>query len=112
MGRMGNFDALNFSPLTNANAECVTKIEIENVLIFFILRNFASSDPSTATDGSYGERAHEDELGDVARRLYITIFLMRARRRTSADVSSLSEAEGKKGKAKGMAMGAPRARPT
>ena len=57
MGRMGNFDALNFSPLTNANAECVTKIEIENVLIR--LRNFASSDPSTATDGSYGERAHE-----------------------------------------------------
>ena len=35
MGRMGNFDALNFSPLTNANAECVTKIEIENVLIYF-----------------------------------------------------------------------------
>ena len=61
------------------------------------MRNFAS----TATDGSYGERAHEDELGDVARRLYITIFLMRARRRTSADVSSLSE--GKKGKG----MGAP-----
>ena len=62
MGRMGNFDALNFSPLTNANAECVTKIEIviENVLNFSnILRNFASSDPSTATDGSYGERAHE-----------------------------------------------------
>ena len=97
MGRMGNFDALNFSPLTNANAECVTKIEIENVLIR--LRNFASSDPSTATDGSYGERAHEDELGDVARRLYITIFLMRARRRTSADVSSLSEGKNyKKGR--------------
>ena len=36
MGRMGNFDALNFSPLTNANAECVTKIEIENVLIYLI----------------------------------------------------------------------------
>ena len=37
MGRMGNFDALNFSPLTNANAECVTKIEIENVLIFNLI---------------------------------------------------------------------------
>ena len=99
MGRMGNFDALNFSPLTNANAECVTKIEIENASN--ILRNFAS----TATDGSYGERAHEDELGDVARRLYITIFLMRARRRTSADVSSRLQREGKNKKGKGM--GAP-----